>query len=356
MIRAWLVGALSLLTVGLLAAGQATVTRNVNLRPTAATDQPAIRLLEPPEVVTLLEPAPTAGFYHVKTSQGDEGWVWAKNVSISADPATLAPATSGGSTAGVSGRGSGAPPPNQPGGEAVDMPTCPAQGLTSLSGPKRVDDEQRNLAKRHIPDEGPAASLSLADFVQLEADVDALFHLDPTQQEISIVPDRHMLAGLKTTQSSVSLTEGDRVQIAGYINKVRAGSAESVNCGTADGADIHVNIGPKGGTEYAGIVVEVIPQWPAPKPAGWVQATFERLATAQAEVLAVGGLTLDNAHKLNNDPAHPLSGQPARLAMWEIHPVVEVFVCAAPTCEASNPAGWTTLTAWAATHGLRPAF
>jgi hypothetical protein len=348
MMRQWVLAGLSLLMAGLLAAGQVTVTRDVNLRPTAATDQATIRLLKPPEVLTLLDPTPTAGFYHVKTSQGEEGWVWSRNVTISADTNATVPAGSPSAAP----RAGGAPVTNAPGGEAVDVPTCPAEGLTSLSGNQKVDDEQRNLAKRHIPGEGTPASLSLADFVQLETDVETMFHADPTQQEIQIVPDRHLLRGLPTTQPGVSLAEGDRVQMAGYINKVRTGSSESVNCGTADGADIHVNIGPKGGTEYDGIVAEVIPQWPAPKPAGWVQATFERLATAKAEVLAVGGLTLDNAHKLNKDPAHPLSGQPARLAMWEIHPVVAFFVCATASCQASNSTGWLTLTAWAASHGV----
>src|SRR3977135_768027 len=51
-----------------------TVVHNVNLRPDPSSKYPAIRLLGPAEPpLTLLEPTPEAGYYHVKTSIGEEG-------------------------------------------------------------------------------------------------------------------------------------------------------------------------------------------------------------------------------------------------------------------------------------------
>jgi hypothetical protein len=38
----------------------------------------------PPASLTLLEPGKQNGFYHARTAAGQEGWVWAKNVKLSA--------------------------------------------------------------------------------------------------------------------------------------------------------------------------------------------------------------------------------------------------------------------------------
>ena len=58
-----------------VAAQTATVTRNVNLRPDSSSDQAPIRLLKPPTKLQLLQPDPDAGYYHVRTAEGQEGWV-----------------------------------------------------------------------------------------------------------------------------------------------------------------------------------------------------------------------------------------------------------------------------------------
>jgi hypothetical protein len=63
-------------------AQQGTVARNVNLRPDPSTTNPSIELLHPGTILTLLELTPQNGFYHVKTAEGQEGWVWSKNVSL----------------------------------------------------------------------------------------------------------------------------------------------------------------------------------------------------------------------------------------------------------------------------------
>ena len=73
----------------------ATVTHNVNLRSDASTSQPPIRLLAPSEpLLTVLDPTPSAGYLHVRTSNNEEGWVWARNVSMNAAAPTPAPSPS----------------------------------------------------------------------------------------------------------------------------------------------------------------------------------------------------------------------------------------------------------------------
>ncbi len=69
----------------LAAAQTATVVQNVNLRPDPSSEYPAIRLLKPSEPsLTLLDPTPEAGYYHVRTSTGEEGYVWGNFVQVMA--------------------------------------------------------------------------------------------------------------------------------------------------------------------------------------------------------------------------------------------------------------------------------
>ncbi len=65
----------------------ATVIRNVNLRPDPSTEYKEIRLLTPSEPpLTLIDPMPESGYYHVKTTNGEDGYVWGRNVHIVAGP------------------------------------------------------------------------------------------------------------------------------------------------------------------------------------------------------------------------------------------------------------------------------
>ena len=85
----------SLLTViafvigGVTFAQSLVVKRNVNLRSDASTSIKPITLLIPPAQLALLDPDKQNGFYHVRTSDGKEGWVWAKNVTLESAPPSL---------------------------------------------------------------------------------------------------------------------------------------------------------------------------------------------------------------------------------------------------------------------------
>jgi len=65
-------------------AQQVTVTGNVNLRGDPSTTNPPIELMHPRSILTLLDSTPQNGFYHVKAADGQEGWVWSKNISLAA--------------------------------------------------------------------------------------------------------------------------------------------------------------------------------------------------------------------------------------------------------------------------------
>lgn len=67
----------------LLFAQTAKVTHNVNLRPDPSSEYKPIRLLTKSEQpLALLDPAPESGYYHVKTTSGEEDYVWGRFVSI----------------------------------------------------------------------------------------------------------------------------------------------------------------------------------------------------------------------------------------------------------------------------------
>jgi hypothetical protein len=71
-----------------------TVVRNVNLRPEQSSEYPPIRLLTPSEPpMALLEPQAQDGYFHVKTTIGEEGYVWSKNVRVGTSAAAPAAPT-----------------------------------------------------------------------------------------------------------------------------------------------------------------------------------------------------------------------------------------------------------------------
>jgi hypothetical protein len=320
-------------TASAFAQPTATVTHDGNLRPTPSTTRPPIRLLTPPEVVTLVTVSTVNGYYHVHTARGEDGWMYRSTLTL----------------------GSGVPPPTLltcgPGTEVVAHPSCPAVGKHSQNGqliayPSNSDPGLRNLAKRHLP--APACTpktFTLDDALSLQNFINNTY-ADAHTTKTTFAPTRN-LHNIPTFDGVRG--EGDLVQLSGYLTVTRDEGAESVNCAGNDGTDIHINIGPKtlSPSEYNGIIAEMIPQ--LPRPIGWDSTTLNRLTGKQ--VLLMGGLTYDNEHFVNDNPAAPKSGQPKRISLWEIHPITAFFVCpAGDGCDPANNSQWMALTDWAKAH------
>lgn len=77
-----------------LVAQQASVKRNVNLRSGPSTVSEAVELLRSGATVTVLAAKPRGGFYHVRAEDGQEGWVWSRNVTVSVTAPTTPEAPS----------------------------------------------------------------------------------------------------------------------------------------------------------------------------------------------------------------------------------------------------------------------
>lgn len=302
-------------------AQQATVERNVHLRPTPSNEGDSIRRLLPPEALTLLEPNPTDGYYRVRAAEGDEGWVWGRNIEIG---------------------------PVTEGTYATNDPSCPPVGKYKKDGVLYVNSPTSNkgmlsMAKRKIPS-GTARTLTFDDFALMQSLTETAFSYDARAKKLEIVDDREGLQELPLPGGAIS--EGDHVRLAGYVTEARSQGAEAVNCYDSSQKDIHINIAPETADRHEGIVVEMIPQLPA--QAGWTTSVLNRLHKQQILVMVVGGLTYDNEHRVNDRPTQPIGGQPWRFSLWEIHPVTQVYVCEIASCSPEVLSEWVTLSAWAA--------
>ena len=380
--QAWLscMVAIALLFVSTIAAQQAaTISHPSFLRSSPTNADPALGRLKVGDTVTLLAAERRQGYYHVQTSDGEEGWVWARNVATTnaaptspapPPPPPAPPAAARGGGAAVAPEGVAAAAPRGrgarsntgkggthggthggtpggtpvPGDEAIDTPSCQPTGTNKTFQPLSDTDKDGllNLAKRHIPS-GTPKTLTLTDFVTLEKAAETAFGIDAHSQDFVIEPTRDKLKSLPDTAAG----EGDFVQLAGYINLAHTESLESVNCYDPSHVDIHINLGPENASQMQGIVVEMIPQ--LPRPAGWDETTLQSLSALKMQVLAVGGLTLDSQHRLRN-PADPHDTQPQRIALWEVHPVTEFYICETASCDPEHHEQWTTLQAWKTKH------
>jgi hypothetical protein len=98
---------------GAVSAQTVTVVRNVNLRPDPSSEYPPIRLLTPSDApLTLLDPTPESGYYHVALASGDTtGYVWSRYVRVAVSPAgspaAIQPGPGVPGSAGMTGCGNG---------------------------------------------------------------------------------------------------------------------------------------------------------------------------------------------------------------------------------------------------------
>jgi hypothetical protein len=144
------------------------------------------------------------------------------------------------------------------------------------------------------------------------------------------------------------LGEGNAVVLKGFVLKARQEGAESVNCGknVADSPllhDIHIAIvADKSVTnECSGVVVEASPHH---RPDSWTQENVEKVAKAGAQVQVTGQLFFDSSH-FPCEAGKPSSGNPARISLWEVHPVYKLEVCDG-NCDVGGT--WMPLDQWLA--------
>lgn len=216
-------------------------------------------------------------------------------------------------------------------GCADDLSSCPARGCADEGSPLALANE----LKRNTRSVSPVRPLTFADLKSLQNQADQLVG---QRKELTQL-ERAKLKNLTTAQGRIS--EGDSVRLVGYlVGRVLREGRESVNCQllAADATDIHFTLalGPTD-TEFGGIVAELIPQGRHP---GWTIPKMIKVLQASRQVMVTGQLFYDNMHRVNSDP-QKRTPDPARFALWEVHPVMSFAVCLRDKCDSNVASEWT---------------
>ena len=213
----------------------------------------------------------------------------------------------------------------------------------NVSGNGGAETWQNEAKNNFCPSESPRP-ITIPEMVQLQGKV---------QQEQNIPfgnPGQHPLTSkpgpARDRTALVALGEGNEVVLEGYVRIARQEGAESVNCGshvpnTPDDHDIHISIVQnQNDTECSGVVVEMTPHH---RPTEWNQKNVQAVADSHLLVRVTGQLMFDSSHSpcINGSS---IPGDPARAALWEVHPIYRFEVCTQGNCSSGN--GWLPLEAW----------
>jgi hypothetical protein len=161
------------------------------------------------------------------------------------------------------------------------------------------------------------------------------------------------------------LGEGNIYGLIGYLyyavdtgKKSEGTKGETCNCQLihTENSDFHLGIGfdaavakkirdgetvPKKDLEQTGIVVEMTPHYRAIHHTKWTFPLVQGLAGKQVKV--IGQLLIDNEHRLAKDNcADPNADENKcwRASIWELHPVIQFYVCKTTSPCSPNSANW----------------
>jgi len=144
-----------------------------------------------------------------------------------------------------------------------------------------------------------------------------------------------------------ALGEGKPVVLQGFVLIARQEGQESVNCEASVpnsplSYDIHISIVDAAANrdECSGVIVEMSPHH---RPAAWTQPQVQAVADAHLPVRVTGQLFFDSSHTPCQNGS-PVSGDPSRASLWEVHPIYKFEVCTPGDCASGQ--GWTPIETW----------
>ena len=241
--------------------------------------------------------------------------------------------------------------------------TCAMTGDATSAGDQAQDRQKNNLCAKD-----PARAITITDLKALQKAVDATGvdygSVYMTPPHAGPPADRSTLF---TKLPSGSGKEGDLVSFIGYIVEAKPGSSESVNChcDKSDAIDVHIalaehllnlKVAPAGASKQqrdavnqsndaklcpTSFVAETIPH---KRPTALELTAIEPLRDKKNIVKITGQLLFDASHR-------PCKGtkrgaeDPARMTVFEIHPVYDIAVCNQNTmskCKSSS-ANWKSV-------------
>ncbi|MDD5544255.1 MAG: hypothetical protein PHX83_13885 [Acidobacteriia bacterium] len=211
-------------------------------------------------------------------------------------------------------------------------------------------DAYLNFLKNQKPDPSlsPESVLAFQDFTNLEKKIPSGLSSNNHASHSSQLAD---------------LGEGNIQALVGYLYAVKQEKNESCNCQLTDpdAVDFHMWVGFDASSavkvqkkllkpaalaalKKKSIIVEMTPHYRAEVHPKWTYQSVSPMVGRQVKV--VGQLLLDNDHyKLSQDCG--MSGasktQCWRATVWELHPVIQFYVCAQGTACAADSSAWKSL-------------
>jgi hypothetical protein len=294
------------------AATEAVVTHGATLRSDPSSQHAPILVLQAGDDVEVLDPAPTHKYYHVRTSDGTEGWIYSRSLEIISTPNAT------GNSSLVSEGTHGPAPSNaaQPGISTGFSPNWdkPVPGPNTFEAP---DGEC-----------GPTGDGgdTFTNLRKNRTDMPQSYHEVAWKALQSLpypVAPKSLAQWTPQQMGQIQPYEGVPVSVTGYLIKIKveaSGSGESTNCHfvNADEVDWHVPFAEHPGDgEETSVVVETTPRirknhrkWTPTNLAPWVNS--------QAPVRISGWTLLDPEHRAHLGKY--------RSTLWEIHPVTKIEV------------------------------
>ena len=198
----------------------------------------------------------------------------------------------------------------------------------------------QNRAKNNFCVAGSPVDLTIRDFANLQRAAEASGVLFGNASRLPTKRDQ--LLGIYGMASGQRVGEGSLVRVTGYMvdsHYSNVISGESVNCKISgqenNDFDVHLAATPADDLCQS-VVAEVSPHF---RPSAWTPHTLTQLADHAFRL--TGHLFFDASHKPCANGV--VRGGPARISLWEIHPVYGIEVCGSTpgACDAGN--GWVPL-------------
>jgi hypothetical protein len=168
-------------------------------------------------------------------------------------------------------------------------------GAFSATDPDTPPHRAQNRAKNNLCANGTPSRITTLTMKNLQTATNQLkaAHKLKFGARDMLPDDRSVLQNLVTTSDGNTVGEGSLVLFVGFIQKTKAGSTETVNCGLSgiDNNDIHIVLGrSKQGAECSSITAETIPHL---RPASWNRTKLDQV---HKPVRITGQLFFDASH------------------------------------------------------------
>jgi hypothetical protein len=220
--------------------------------------------------------------------------------------------------------------------------------------PQDPQSAAQDIVKNNLCITGSPVSIVTDDLVKLQ---DAVSQKGVHFGRGHLPKDRGALTDL-VDASGTKIGEGKIVSLVGYIvdaHYADVESGESVNCNTPgkENNDIHFNVSPTPVTlpkvrkEATPLLckmgtAEILPHF---RPKAWELPTLLDLEKNNRPVRITGQLFFDGSHKPCVNGVPTPGGNPARVSLWEIHPVYSLEVCSETDITKCGHGSWKRLAA-----------